>query len=195
MTSLFRICYINRHAAVQQPETYEGYDLVSAFYDYQPAGPAATIWIGTYSLQADERIFLNWVRQCLPLAEALASGQVNPAGRLRQDLTDLPANAVLYSWIVADAPVDTPILLFASCDGVARIYTRTDAGVPGPRLRIAAWDLPDPVLLPLAAIIGEITAFLTKYLDDLLAAFPFIAADDVYLEHRRRIAALREKLL
>lgn len=51
-------------------------------------------------------------------------------------------------------------------------------------------DRADPVVVPTRAVIDELRAFLTAYLDDLVAAFPFIEADEKYRLYRRRIAAL-----
>ena len=190
MAAAFAINYRNAHRNVEEPDRYEGYDVVSAHYDYLPVGPCATIVVGDYTLELDDLIFVNWVRESLPLAERLIANIPDDQADLRKFLPELPQGAKVYFWIAVDIPFHPPVLLFASLGDQVLIYTRTSASVGGPELICGDADKEDPTIVPLSAVLSEIAALLTRYLDDLVAAFPLIEADDVYQQHRSRIAAL-----
>jgi hypothetical protein len=191
VSASFVIDYQNARRPVEQPERYEGYDLVSAHYDYLPSGPSATIIIGDYSLDLDGLIFVNWVRESLPLAERLAANAPDDQADLRRFLPGLPQDARVYFWIAADIPFHPPLLLFASLRDQVLIYTRASASVGGPQLICTEADREDPTTVPLSTVLSEISNLLTQYLDDLVGAFPFIEQDDVYQNQRSRIAAIK----
>lgn len=186
----FRIHYQNPRHSVPAADVYEGYDLVSAFYDYLPAAACATIEVGDYVLDMSGLILINWVRECLPLAEQIRSDGADRSDYLRQFLPDLPSGAKAWFWIVADIPISAPILVFAVVGDRVLVYTRTDANVSGPRLILSDADKEAPTSVLRDAFLAEIRGFLTKYLDDVVAAFRFLETDELYLQYRERIAAL-----
>ena len=188
----FRIRYQNPHLPVPAPETYEGYDVVSAFYDHLPAGAHATISIDGYALDLTGLLFVTWVRQCLSLAEQICFGGADQSDYLRKFLPDLPPNARAYFWIAADIAIDSPILVFAVDGETVLIYTRTDANVSGPQLILSDRDKEEPTRVPRPLFIKEIRSFLTKYLGDVVAAFPFLRKDELYRQYRARLAALAQ---
>jgi hypothetical protein len=191
VTASFVIRYQNARRPVETPERYEGYDLVSAHYDYLPAGPSGTIVIGDYTVDLDGLIFVNWVRQSLPLAERIITDAPDDQADLRRFLPGLPREAKVHFWIAVDIPFHPPVLLFAHLGDQVAIYTRSSADVGGPELICTEADREDPTVVPLSAVLSEIRSLLTRYLDDLAAAFPFIEEDNVYQKQRIRIAALR----
>jgi hypothetical protein len=186
----FRIRYQNSHLPVPAPETYEGYDVVSAFYDYLPAGARATISIDEYALDLTGLLFVNWVRESLPLAEQIRSDGADQSDYLRKFLPNLPPDARIYFWIAADIAMHAPILVFAVDGDSVLIYTRTDANVSGPLLIVSGQDREEPTVVPRALVIEEIRSCLTKYLDDLAIALPFLREDELYRQYRARLAAL-----
>ena len=190
MGASFAIDYRNARRPVEEPERFESYDLISAHYDYLPAGPSATIVIGEYSLELEGLLFVDWIRQSLSLAERIVAKTPDDQDDLRRFLPGLPREANVHFWIAADIPINPPVLLFASAREELLIYTRVSASVGGPELMCGEGDKQDPTSVPYAVVLAVITKVLVGYLDDLAAAFPFIEQDDIYLEHRRRIAAL-----
>jgi hypothetical protein len=46
------------------------------------------------------------------------------------------------------------------------------------------------IVVPRALVIEEIRSCLTKYLDDLAIALPFLRKDELYRQYRARLAAL-----
>jgi len=186
----FAIRYANPRHPLPAPDRGEEYDLVSAFYDYGPAGASAEIAIGDYRLYLSELKFINWVRQCLLLAEQILSGDLDQSDLLRRSMPDLPARSHAHYWIVADAPAHAPVLVFAVCGDDVLIYTRTAVDEDGLTLRTDRRDRTEPVIVPRRLVLDEIRAFLTAYLDDMVADLPFLAEDELYRRHRARIAAL-----
>jgi hypothetical protein len=187
----FRIVYENPRAPVAAPEPYEGYDVESAFYDHLPSGARATIAIDGYALELTGVKLVDLVRQSLPLAEKLSTLPADSSGELRQDIPDLPPDAKAYMLMFADFMFSFPYIVFARQGAVTRIYTRTASEEQPSRLVVLPErDRADPVVVPTQAVIDEIRSFLTRYLDDVVAAFPFIAADEKYRSYRERIAAL-----
>jgi hypothetical protein len=189
----FKINYENPHNPVPAPETYEGYDLESAFYDYAPSGARATIAINGYELEMTELKLVSLVRASLPLAESLSTLPSDDWPQLRKCLPHLPQEVKIYHLIFPDFILWLPVIVFASDGETIRIYTRTWA--EGTEGKLIVWeerDRAEPVEVPHRAVINEIRSFLVRYLDDLTTAYPFIRADEKYEEYQERIAALRE---
>lgn len=192
----FRIVYTNPQTPVPLPERYEGYDLESAFYDYVPAGIGATVELDGYALdlRMPPRMFIGLVRQALPLAEQLSALPPDVADNERRSIPQLPPGTRVYGWLFADFMYLMPAIIFATDGESVWIFTRTvDESEGLPLIVLPERDREEPVLVPRTAVIEEIRAFLTRYLDDLVAAFPFLREDEVYRDWRRRIAALRPR--
>jgi hypothetical protein len=187
----FRIEYENAHLAVSEPEFYEGYDVVSAHYDYLVAGPSATIAIGDYSLELAGLLFVNWIRESLPLAERIATSTPDDWPPLRETLPALPPGARVHFWIAADIPSHAPILVFVVDGDRVLIYTRSSANVSGPRLMLLERDREAPYVVARTAVVATVAECITRYLDDLVAAFPFLLQDEAYQSQRHRLLALR----
>jgi hypothetical protein len=188
----FRILYENDKRAVTEPVRYEDYDIVPAMYDYQPAGPRATIRMDGYALELTDLRFINWARESLPLAERIA-GLLDSGSspELRRFFPDLPTEAKIYHWIVADAMMRAPVLVFAATEADVWIYSRTADDVTGLELILSEWNVREPVVTPRRQVIQEIRDFLERYLDDVSDAFPFLRTAEEYPRYRSRIAALR----
>ena len=190
----FQILYECAKLPVPEQERYESWDVESAFYDYLPAGARATLKIGAYKLELDRLMFVDWVRSSLPLAERIAGLLEDPKETLRQYFPDARPAVKLFSWTAADAMIHLPIIVFAVDGDRVSIYTRTLSEVPGPELIVKEnRDLKDPVVASRGEIIKEIASTLTRYLDDLAAAFPFLDADEKYREYRARVARLNQR--
>ena len=70
------------------------------------------------------------------------------------------------------------------------IYTRSSASVGGPKLLLLEGDREAPCTVEKRAVVEVITACIALYLDDLVAAFPFLLDDEVYQAQRKTIASL-----
>lgn len=189
----FRIVYTNPRTPVPLPERYEGYDLESALYDYLPTGIGATIELDGYALELrmPARKFIDFVRQSLPLAEKLSTLPPDTGDHDRQLMPELPPGTRVYSWLFADFMYRMPAIIFATDGETAWIFTRTlDESEGHPLIVWEERDRAEPVLMPRTAVIEEIQVFLTRYLDDLVATFPFLREDKMYHDWRRRITAL-----
>lgn len=187
------IIYENPKEPVEpRTDPYEGYDAESAFYDYLPSGARATIEIDGYRLDLPGMKFVSLVRALLPLAEQLATLPPDSWEQLRPFFPDLTPETRLYHLIIPDFLVWLPVVVFTTDGTTTRIHTRTLAE-GGEGLDLIVWeerDRAEPVETTNRAIIEEIRSFLTHYLDDLSAAFPFILDDEIYQEYRLRIKAL-----
>ena len=146
--------------------------------------------INDYLIDLTGLVFINWVRECLPLAEQIRSGGIDRAEYQRQFLPNLPPRARAYFWIAADIPISSPILVFAVDGYQVLIYTRTDANVSGPQLTLSNQDKENPTIVQRDLFLVEIRCFLAKYLDDVVIAFGFLETDGLRQQYRRRIAAL-----
>jgi hypothetical protein len=189
----FRIVYINPRTPVPEPERFETYSLKSALYDYRPKGIGAKLEIDGYSLdlRTPDLKFVDLVRNCLPLAEQLNTLPPDHWQNIRKYIPDLPEGFRVYEWLFVDFYAWLPKILFATDGTVVRIYTRTLAETAGNPLIV--WeerDRAEPVIVPRREVIEEIRSFLTQYLDDLSSAFTFILEDEMYLDWRKRLAAL-----
>jgi hypothetical protein len=187
--SPFQILYECPRFPVPEKERYETWDVESAFYDYLPAAARATLKIGAYTLELDRLMFVDWVRHSLPLAERIAGLLPDPNEALRSYFPDAPPSAKLFSWTAADAMIHLPVIVFAVDGDRVSIYTRTHSESSA-LIVMENRDLKDPVVAPRGVIVKEIVSTLTRYLDDLAAAFPFLDADEKYREYRDRIARL-----
>lgn len=187
----FRIVYENSKHPVVEPLRYEDYDIVPALYDYQSAGPRVTIQMRNYSLELTDLRFIDWARESLPLAERI-EGLVDDGAwpELRRFFPELPPEAKIYHWIVADAMRRAPVLVFAATEKDVWIYSRTADDVTGLELILGEWDVLEPVVTNRRQIIEEICDFLRHYLDDVALAFPFLRSAEGYQMYRSRIASL-----
>jgi hypothetical protein len=192
MTESFSIEYCNPHRPVSEPERYEGYDVVSAHYDYMAAGASATIAIGDYSLELSELVFVNWIRKSLALAEGIATGAPDFWPPLRETLPELPAGSRVHFWIAADIQWHAPILVFVVDGERVLVYTRSSANVSGPKLIRLERDREAPYVFARTDVVATIADCISRYLDDLAAAFPFLLDDEVYRSERQRLLALRK---
>jgi hypothetical protein len=189
----FRINYASSRAPVPKPTRYEGYDLESAFYDYMPKGLGATIEIDGYSLRLSDNKFVEFVRSCLPLAEQLQELPPETAKQLRKYFPALPAEFKIYSWLFADFMQWLPIIVFATDGKMTWLYTRTlDESKGHPLVVLPGRDRVEPVKVPRSAVLKEIRSFLTRYLEDLSSALPFIRSDAIYKNYQARILALEK---
>ncbi|WP_263352939.1 hypothetical protein [Acidicapsa acidisoli] len=190
MSDIFQIDYRNPHLAVPQPDLYEDYDVVSAYYDYEPAGPAVTLRICDYNLDLNGRLLIDWMCSSLKLAERMMAGAPDDWPSLRETFPKSPPNARLYSWIASDIAYQPPALVFVVDGERVMVYTRSSASVSGPKLVLLEGDREAPCIVDLATVLTAIATCLSLYLDDLVAAFPFLLEDEVYKSQRNRIAAL-----
>jgi hypothetical protein len=190
MNDILRIDYRNPHLVVPQADLYEDYDVVSAYYDYEPAGPAVTIRICDYTIELEGRLLIDWMRSSLELLERMMAAAPDDWPGLRETLPELPSGALVYFWIASDIGYQPPVLVFVVDGKRVLIYTRRSASVGGPKLILLKGDREAPYIVDLAAVLTAIATCLSLYLDDLVAAFPFLLKDEVYQSHRKRIAAL-----
>jgi hypothetical protein len=191
MSDAFSIEYRNPHHPVSKPDIFEGYDVVSAHYDYLASGASATIAIGEYSLELTGLVFVNWIRESLQLAEGIATSAPDYWPPLREMLPALPPGASVHFWIAADIPLHAPLLVFVVDGDRVLIYTRSSASVGGPILMLLERDREAAYVVPRTAVVTTIAECISKYLDDLVAAFPFLLDDEVYQSQRQRLQALR----
>lgn len=190
-TKLFRILYENPHAPVTVPEPYEGYDVESAFYDYLPSNARAAVALDGYRLELPGVKMVFWVRKSLTVAERLATLDGDPSEDRQRDFPELPPGAKICSILFADFLSWFPVLVFARKGDKAWLYTRTASeNAPFSLVVLPERDRAAPIVTTARKVIDEICTFLTAYLDDVAAAFPFIAADEKYQTYRQRIAAL-----
>jgi hypothetical protein len=83
-----------------------------------------------------------------------------------------------------------PVIIFAADGPSVSIYTRTLATSGEPGLVVQPGrDREAPVEVAREEVIVELRDFLSRYLDDLASAFPFLADDPMYQDHVRRLAA------
>jgi hypothetical protein len=130
-------------------------------------------------------------RHALPLAEGLYARTGASRDELLREIPGFPPEAKVHSILFADFMFWFPVLLFAQVGDTTYIYTRTMSEEE--RFRLIVFperDRASAVVVPTQEIVEEIRAFMTAYLDDIAAAFPFITGDELYLGYRRRIAAL-----
>ncbi|ATB29733.1 hypothetical protein [Melittangium boletus] len=192
MSNEFRINYTNPRTSIPTPEKYEGYDLESAFYDYKPKGLTVTLEIDGYSLPMSSSRFIEFVLACLPLAEQLRDLPPETPHQLRKHFPEVPSDFKFYSWMFVDFMQWFPIIIFATDRSMTWIYTRTqDESKEHPLIVLPERDREKPVKVPRNLVIKEICVFLTRYLDDLSSAIPFIHSDTLYKKYRARIAALQ----
>lgn len=190
--SEFRILYDNPRDPVPAPERYEGYDLESAFYDHLPSGVHAQIRIGGYGLEMTDVRFVDLVRSSLTMAEQLATLPADASGQLRTSMSELPPKVKAYYWLFGDFVTWLPVIVFATDGTKVWIYTRTRAEADGgPLITWAERDEAQPVVVDRSAAIGELVAFLSRYVSDLLEAFPFLVDDEMFLRFGARLRALQ----
>ncbi|WP_434387245.1 hypothetical protein [Melittangium boletus] len=191
MNNEFHINYTGSRDSVPLPEQYEGYDLESAFYDYKPKGLTVTLEMDGYALPMSSSRFIEFVLACLPLAEQLRNLSPENTHQLRKHFPEVPSHFKFYSWMFVDFMQWFPIIIFATDKSTTWIYTRTqDESKEHPLIVLPERDREQPIKVPRNLVIKEICAFLTRYLDDLSSAIPFIRSDSLYKKYRARIAAL-----
>jgi hypothetical protein len=188
------IRYNNSRAPVPVPDRYSTYDLESAFYDYEPAGISATVQLDGYSLDLEIFLaFVHLVRSSLEILEALLTRPVHPTLReLAAGYQEIPDQCTGTFWIVPEFRYNVPALVFIKHGDMVSIYTRTSTR-DGLKV-LPERDLAEPVSVPYRDLVEEITRFMSQYLDDIAAAFPFLGSDDLYHQYRRRVAVLRENV-
>jgi hypothetical protein len=194
MSDIFQIEYRNPHLAVPQPDLFEDYDVVSAFYDYQPSAPTVTLSICDYRFELDGRLLIDWMRSSLKLAERMMAGASDDWPSVRDTLPELPPGARVYCWIASDIANLTPVVVFVVDGDRVLVYTRRSANEDGPKLVLLAGDREAPCIVDRAAVVKTIAVCLARYLDDLIASFPFLLNDEGYQSQRRRIATLVNQL-
>ena len=190
MNDDFRVEYRNPHLVAPTPDLYEDYDVISAFYDYEPAGPALTLHVCEYTLEFDGRLLIDWIRSSLRLAVRIHANAPDDWAGLRESLPELPAGTHVYFWIASDIAYQPPVLVFAVDGERVLIYTRSSASVGGPKLLVLEGDREAPCIVRRQAVLEAITSCITLYLDDLVAAFPFLLDDEMYQAQRETIASL-----
>jgi hypothetical protein len=185
----FRIAYSSPTAHVPRPTRYEGYDLESAMHDFLPAGPSARIEADGYGLELQGEAFVELVEGALEVAERLAADVPPPSqDGFRFALPGLPADAHISSMSFPALGVWVPVLVFARTDDEVDVYTRTFAETAGfPVVVRQGRDRAEPVTLPRRAVIDELAGFVRRYLDDLVAAFPFIREDAAHRDWTARL--------
>jgi hypothetical protein len=185
----FRIVYENPHLPVETPEPFEDYDLRAAMYGYLGAGARAIVAIDGYSLEMTRLKIVDLVRSSMALWTQLHQLPPDSADDIRAALPDLPHDTRIYVWLFPDFMLWLPVIIFATDGTTVRIYTRTHAETEDHPLIV--WperDLAEPVLVLHAAVLEELRVFLTRYLEDLAQAIPFMRDHPEYFEWRARLA-------
>jgi len=188
----FEIDYVNGGVRVPLPDVHEGYDLESAYHDYDPAALSATVTVDGYALPLQSTGFVELVRAVLPLAEDLRAGpRAGSEDEYRKQLPEVPRHARIHTWTFPYYMTQLPVLVFAADGPGVSIYTRTLETSREPRLVVQPGrDREAPVEVAREDVIAELRGFLSRYLDDVASAFPFIVDDPMYQDHVRRLAAL-----
>jgi hypothetical protein len=185
----FRLVY---HAPKQpvSVEPYEDYNAKSALLDLIQSGASTTVVVGATELPMARGNFFDCVRSMLRIGESLVTLSEEGDDEDRDVLAELPTNARVYAWLVADYIMWLPVLFFASDGERVWIYTRTRSEDEGNPLIVGDRDREEPVIEPRDSVVAEIRFFLNRVFDDLIAAFPFLGTDELYVRYRQRIAAL-----
>ena len=186
----FHIEYAAPAGPVDEPERYEGYDADSALYDFVRGGAEATVMVGPTRLPMRDVNFVDLVRSSLEIGEQLADRAPSTFEEVRARMPELPPDTRIYAWYVVDYVDEIPLVIFAAGAETVRIYTRTYMGTNREVLSVGERDRSEPVTEPRDAVVTGIHSFLTRVFDDLVAAFPFLADDELYLGYRQRISAL-----
>ncbi|HUP60691.1 MAG TPA: hypothetical protein VNA69_09770 [Thermoanaerobaculia bacterium] len=186
----FRIEYAAPSKPIGEPERYEGYDADSALYAFVRAGAEATMVVGPTRLPMRDVNFVDLVHSSLEIGEQLAACAPSTFEEVRARMPELPPDTRIYAWYVVDYVDEIPLIIFATDAETVRIYTRTYMGANRDVLSVGERDRVEPVTEPRDAVVAEIHSFLSRVFDDLAAAFPFLADDELYLRRRQRIAAL-----
>ena len=141
-------------------------DLSDAVYALAAAGATASVELGDrYRLPLDGATGLAELhRQVEQLLGVVRSGKPAPGDDgLRAELPDVPASAVLHSWLFPSYMLELPVIVFAIDGPVTRVYTRTRAEAHGWPLVVAEdRDLADAVAVPTAEVIDEAQTFLDR---------------------------------
>jgi hypothetical protein len=139
-------------------------DATDALYALADAGATAEIELDGYRLPLDGTGLAELHRQSERLLHVLATGE--PAlgdDALRAELPDVPADAVLHSWLFASYMRELPVVVFAIDGDATAVYTRTRAETDGwPLVVLEGRDLADPITVPTRQVAGTVQGFLDQ---------------------------------
>jgi hypothetical protein len=198
-----RFSFRNPSPHVEGPtaeERYETYDLVSALYDYKPPGLEVEVSIGgnTVATFCDGMVAYT-ARQLFSVADRLLScpKDLDESAWLRESAPDLPRDWRVYCarWVEYRPPW---VLSFATDGANVWVYQRSRVevaedialrGVSRGRLEVheQRGDSLAPFRSTRCEILDELRAFLTRYLDDLIASFSFLRGEPIYEYWRSRL--------
>jgi len=141
-------------------------DPADAVYSLAAAGATAAVELGDrYRLPLDGATGLAELRQHVErLIRVLRTGAPAPGDdRMRAELPDVPATAIVHSWHFPSYMLELPVIVFAIDGPVTRVYTRTLAEEQGWPLVVAEGrDLADAVEMPTAALLDEAQTFIDQ---------------------------------
>jgi hypothetical protein len=137
-----------------------------AVYSLAAAGATAAVELGArYRLPLDGATGLAELRQHVErLITVLRTGEPVPGDdRLRAELPDVPATAMVHSWHFPSYMLELPVIVFAIDGPVTRVYTRTLSEGQGRPLVVAEdRDLADAVEMSTAALLDEAQTFINQ---------------------------------
>jgi len=137
-----------------------------AVYSLAAAGASAAVEFGErYRLPLDGTTGLaELYQQVERLLAVLRTGKPAPGDdRLRADLPDVPATAIMHSCHFPSYMVEMPVIAFAIDGPLTRVYTRTLSEAQGHPLVVGEKrDLADAVVMPTAALLDEAQTFIDR---------------------------------
>jgi hypothetical protein len=181
----FRIVFENPSPRTEPPsERFDGYDLNAALYDYVHEGVRVGLVLDDVPWATLEGYLAAYVvRELFKIADRLLSlpTSEDEAAFFRAHTSSLPEGWRVYQLVIADWD-PMPLLAFATDGAGARIYQRNgdEGGGAGP----------SPLETSRQHVLDEIRGFLPRYLDDLIASFPFLSDDAIYIYWRERLGDL-----